>query len=130
MLPSWTGKATTLAGCLLVTAALAADQPPTRTAEPAPPDGPAVHARGVVVTPDGRPISGATVVLRAKTGGRMYVSGVRHNRDILARTTTDADGRFAFDGVAIPPRQVEVIDSLRRGQGGAELLAWAWPGPT
>jgi hypothetical protein len=96
-----------------------------RTAEPAPPDGPAVTVRGQVVTPDGRPIGGAAVVLRAKIGGSFYASGLPHNRDVLARTTADKDGRFAFDHIAIPPRLENIITGLMRGDGGVEVLARA-----
>ncbi|HEY1378518.1 MAG TPA: M56 family metallopeptidase, partial [Gemmataceae bacterium] len=96
-----------------------------RTAEPVPADGPAISIAGIVTGPDGRPIAGATVVLRAKIGGHQYSFGVRHNRDILARTTAGADGGFIFKGIGLPPRLEEVIDGLMRGRGGAELLAWA-----
>ncbi|MFO0808338.1 MAG: carboxypeptidase regulatory-like domain-containing protein [Gemmataceae bacterium] len=128
----WLAHAATVGGIVL-TAVIAGAQPPVdakgtavqRTAEPVATDGPTIRIAGVVVTPDGQPVGGATVVLRAKTGGRFYAMGVKHNRDVLARTTADAAGRFTFDGIGIPPRLEEIIESLIRGQGGAELLAWA-----
>ena len=95
-----------------------------RTQEPTLSD-PAITVQGVVLSSAGTPISGATVVLRAKLGGTQYYFGVRHNRDILARTTTDERGKFAFESIGIPPRMADYIDSLRRGAGGAELVAWS-----
>jgi 5-hydroxyisourate hydrolase-like protein (transthyretin family) len=51
--------------------------------------------------------------------------GLTHNRDVLARTTTDKEGRFNLSRIPIPPRMDEIIDSLEAGDGGAEVLAWA-----
>lgn len=101
-----------------------------RTADPVPTTGPTITVQGVIVTPEGTPIDRATVVLRAKIGGQYYSSGVMHNRDVLARTTTDAEGRFRLGGVGIPPRMQTVIQSVLSAQFGGgspavELLAWA-----
>jgi hypothetical protein len=107
----------------------AADPPESpvvvRSAEPAPADGPAISVSGITVGDDGRPIPHATVVLRAKIGGQQYSAGSSHNHDILARTMTDTSGRFAFDRIAVLPRMADNIESLMRGKGGAEVLAWA-----
>jgi hypothetical protein len=95
----------TILGCILFSAALAVGQsgtPPARTRaeqdeseaasdvttegavertdDPAPAS-PAITASGFVVSPDGRPVAGANVVLRSKIGGTQYWFGVRHNRD-------------------------------------------------
>jgi beta-lactamase regulating signal transducer with metallopeptidase domain/uncharacterized GH25 family protein len=141
-------KILAVAACLALTAALAGGQPVgfeaaavdgpavreersnqagvQRTAEPVPAQGPAITIAGVVVTPDGKPVREATVILRAKIGGQWYPGGTpKNNRDVLARTMTDTDGRFAFDKVGIPPRMENVIARLLAGRGGAELLAWA-----
>jgi protocatechuate 3,4-dioxygenase beta subunit len=119
----WLVGATTL--CLLAVVVPRATPAVERTAEPVPPDGPAIRVGGVVVTPDGKPARGAMVVLRAKTAGQQHSIGMKHDRDVLARTTTDAAGGFAFDGIGIPPRLEGIIDSLLREAGGVELLAWA-----
>jgi hypothetical protein len=100
----------------------AADEP---AAEPVPKNGPAIGASGIVVTPEGEPIAQASVFLRAKIGGLQYTFGLRHNRDLLARTTTDKDGQFAFKDVGIPPRLEDQIEALLRGDAAAELIAWA-----
>jgi beta-lactamase regulating signal transducer with metallopeptidase domain/protocatechuate 3,4-dioxygenase beta subunit len=101
-----------------------------RSIEPAAPDGPAITLAGVVVTPDAKPVKDASVVLRAKINGRWYPGRTgdptgRSNRDVLARLKTDALGRFAFDKVAIPPRMEDVITTLLKDEGGADVLAWA-----
>src|SRR5436190_1930561 len=109
----------------LLAALLSASPPIERSREPAPADGPAITVRGVLVTPEGQPLAGASVLLRAKTGGSFYHIGVRHNRDVLARTTSDERGSFAFDKIAIPLRLGGEIESLRRGTGGAQMVAIA-----
>lgn len=102
-----------------------AAEPVERTPEPVAADGPAISIAGVVVNPEGQPIAGASVFLRAKIGGQQYTSGLRHNRDLLARTRTSADGRFAFEKVVIPPRMEDQIQQLMRTEAGAELIVWA-----
>jgi hypothetical protein len=94
------------------------------SAEPAPADGPAIRLNGIVTSLDNRPVAGAQVVLRAPIGGHQYTSGLRHNRDVLARTTSDRAGKFDFGRVPVPPRFAELIEQLMRGAGGAELVAW------
>jgi len=110
---------------VLVALALSSSPAVELTKEPAPSDGPAITVRGLTVDPEGRPLPGATVYLRAKIAGQFYSLGLDHNRDVLARTTTDEQGGFAFDKIAIPPRLSEAIDRLIRGEGGAELVAVA-----
>jgi protocatechuate 3,4-dioxygenase beta subunit len=95
-----------------------------RTTEPVPGDGLAISVQGVVLATDNKPVKGATVVLRAKQNG-FYPSTMRHGRDIFARTRSDPSGRFAFNNIVIPVRFANVIDSLVRGRGEAEVLAWA-----
>jgi len=109
----------------LFLAAIFSAPPVERTQDPAPANAPAITVRGELVTPEGQPLAGATVYLRAKTGGRQYHMGVVHNRDVLARTKSDEQGAFAFDSVAIPPRLADNIESLLRGNGGAEIVALA-----
>lgn len=87
-------------------------------------DAPAINVKGTVVTADGKPVRGASVVLRAKMGGQNYTTGLLHNRDVLAGAVTDADGRFEFKNVAISLRMTRIIESLIQNQGGAELVAW------
>lgn len=95
------------------------------TEEPVPDDAPKVSTRGIVRTIEGERIAGATVVLRAKLGGTFYHMGVQHNRDILARTTTDDQGQFVFDDIPIPIRMDRTISSLISGNGGAEVIAFS-----
>jgi hypothetical protein len=110
---------------LLLAAIFSAPPAVERTREPAPADGPAITVRGELVTPEGQPVAGATVFLRAKIGGQFYNLGLKHNRDVLAQTTTGEEGTFAFDKVAIPPRMVGSIELLRGGNAGAEIVAYA-----
>jgi beta-lactamase regulating signal transducer with metallopeptidase domain len=98
--------------------------PVTLTSEPAP-NQPAISVSGTVRDAAGRPLAGATVVLRANLGGVQYAMGLQHARDVLARTKTDDLGRYKFSGVGLPPRLVDAIDELRRGKPGAQVLAWA-----
>jgi beta-lactamase regulating signal transducer with metallopeptidase domain len=98
--------------------------PVTLTSEPAPSQ-PAITVSGTVRDAAGRPLAGATVVLRANLGGVQYAMGLQHARDVLARTKTDDLGRYKFSGVGLPPRLVDAIDELRRGKPGAQMLAWA-----
>lgn len=95
-----------------------------RTREPAPADGVALRVHGRVITSAGAPLPGAHVVLRAKIGGQQYTSGLQHNRDVLARTTTNAQGRFFLPDVGIPLRLGEVINNLQRGNAAVQLLVW------
>jgi protocatechuate 3,4-dioxygenase beta subunit len=95
------------------------------TKEPTPPDGPSISVVGTILSPDGKPVPGASVVLRAKVGGTQYVTGVAHNRDILARTKTSPDGRFIFRRIAIPLRMVDTIEKLKAREEGAEIVAWS-----
>jgi beta-lactamase regulating signal transducer with metallopeptidase domain len=96
-----------------------------RSIDPAPADGPSITVSGVVATPDGKPIGGAELFLRAKIGGTYYSAGSTHNRDVLARTKTNAAGEFAFEKIAVPPRLEQIIDSLLRQQGGAQIVTVA-----
>lgn len=101
--------------------------PPAPRVDTGPVDPDAITVRGVVAGPDDRPLAGATVVLRAQTRG-MYASGFaedNHNHDILARSTTEGDGRFVFTKVGVPARFHENLDRLRLQEGGAEVVAWA-----
>src|SRR5258707_1158640 len=70
------------------TVAAAEQEPPRvqRTAEPVAPNGPAIRVGGTVVTPDGKPLRGATVILRAKEP--THEPGARFHRDVLAETVT------------------------------------------
>ncbi|MEJ7594033.1 MAG: M56 family metallopeptidase [Planctomycetaceae bacterium] len=90
--------------------------------DPSPAD-PAISVAGIVTDTDGTPLAGMQVVLRAKVDG-WYAWPMRHVRDVLARTTTNAKGRFAFSGIGIPPRMIKVLEDLRAGKSGAELIVW------
>ncbi len=137
------GGTTAIVGCMLLMAMLAAGwlvptsaegiqekvvvgQAPLAvqlTAEPVPADGPAISVGGVVLTPEGKPVEGAVVILHMKNN--VYWMGLKHNHDVLARTTSNARGQFTFEKIAIPPRHDRYIRTLFAGEGGAELLAWA-----
>ncbi len=95
------------------------------TDEPVSEHGPTLSVRGTVVTASGERIRGATIILRAKINGQHYANGLRHNRDILAETNADQNGRFLLGGVPIPLRMRESITSLVLGRGGAEIVAFA-----
>jgi hypothetical protein len=123
----------TFANCLVFGAALQAPAVPSKppiilSAVPTQVDGPAISVGGIVEAPDGKPVAGAPVLLRLKMGGRSYSGGMTGNRDVLARTTTDAAGRFAFEKIGIPLRCGDLIRSLIGQNGGAELdvLAKGW----
>ena len=91
---------------------------------PSPAD-PAISVAGVVTDTDGTLLAGMQVVLRAKVAGtHQYALAIRCVRDVLARTTTNGDGRFAFSGIGIPPRMTSVLEDLRAGKSGAELVVW------
>jgi protocatechuate 3,4-dioxygenase beta subunit len=96
-----------------------------RSAEPAPRDGPQLNLAGRVIDEAGEPVPGATVYLRAKIGGTQYINGLSHNRDVLARTTTNRAGRFLLPNIAIPPRLDETISNLALGQPSVELVVVA-----
>jgi hypothetical protein len=97
-----------------------------RSPEPVADDAPTIRVSGVVVNPAGKPIEGAPVILRARRPNRLgYQPGLRNAGDVLARTTTDAAGRFAFDKIGIPLRYAELIHHLLEGNGGVEVLTWA-----
>ena len=85
-------------------------------AEPVAANGPAITAGGVVVAPGGQPIPGATVILRIEDP-YFYSMGVTNNRDTLAETRTDADGRFQFEKIGIPPRHERQINQLLANKG-------------
>ena len=93
------------------------------TRDPAPAE-PSISASGLVTDENGKPLAGMHVVLRAHLMTHQYAWAFPHTRDVLARTTTDANGNFGFDRIGIPPRMVEAIDKLRQGKLGAHLLAW------
>ena len=89
------------------------------------PASPAISVTGIVTDTDGTPLAEMQVVLRAKIdGSHQYAWAIRHNRDVLARTTTNAEGRFAFIGIGIPPRMIDAIADLRAGKSGAQLVVW------
>jgi protocatechuate 3,4-dioxygenase beta subunit len=111
--------------CMSLALARSAElMPVTVTNEPAS-GTPAITTRGVITDATGTPLTGATVVLRANLGGIQYAGGMEHCRDVLARTTTNKLGEFAFENIAIPPRLVKSIAQLHKGEPGAQVLAWA-----
>lgn len=87
------------------------------TKEPTPENGPRLRVRGTVVNLNGNPIEQATIVLRATAAGS--------HPPLLARTTTDANGRFTLNEVPLPLRLERNITNLISGHGGAEILAYA-----
>lgn len=98
----------------------------SREPSPLTADSPKVSVSGSVSDRAGNPLTGADVVLRVSVGGVRYGSGgFPHARDVLARSVTDAQGRFRFDQIAIPPRFTDAIRALAQGEVGAQLLVWA-----
>ena len=92
--------------------------------DPSPTD-PAISVAGIVTDTDGKPLVGMQVVLRGKIAGSFsYAFTIQHVRDVLARTTTNTEGRFAFSGIGIPPRMIDAIADLRAGKAGAEVVVW------
>lgn len=87
------------------------------TNEPVPENGPKLRVRGTVVASDGKPVESATIILQASSStGRSA---------FLARTRTDANGRFTMAEVPIPLRLSQAITSLIIGDGGAQIVAFA-----
>src|SRR5262249_25580552 len=78
---------------------------------------------GTILSPGGEPVPGATVVLRAELGTEPYE--VKVDRDILARTKTNSDGRFILRRIGVPLRMFAVIEKLSIHEGGAEIVAWS-----
>jgi beta-lactamase regulating signal transducer with metallopeptidase domain len=95
-----------------------------RSAEPVAADAPAITVSGVVVTPEGKPVPEAIVLLRAESP-HFYSMGLQHGRQLLAETRTDAQGRFLLEKIGIPLRHASQIKQLLANQGGARLLVWA-----
>jgi|GEM_PF-1828473 len=92
--------------------------------DPSPAD-PAISVAGIVTDTDGKPLAGMEVVLCDKATSRSrYKSNLRRFPDVLARTTTNDQGRFAFNSIGIPPRMTDTVAKLRAGTSGAELLIW------
>ena len=86
---------------------------------------PAISVAGVVTDTEGEPLGGMHVVLKARLeASHHYAWELGHNRDVLARTSTTADGRFEFAGIGIPPRMTSAIAKLKGGEQGAQLLVW------
>ncbi len=74
--------------------------------------GKAQSLRGRVVAPDGSPVEGAELRVEDQLGQRDFsmlteVPGVARFHAGNARTTSDAEGRFALEG--LPPRQVYLL---------------------
>lgn len=103
----------------------AAMNPVVLSEDPSPPQT-TIAVAGTVRNADGQAMSDVPVVLRANLGGIQYAStAFPHTRDVLARTTTNSQGEFRFTDIGIPPRMDEIINKLRRGDAGAQLLCWS-----
>jgi hypothetical protein len=87
-----------------------------------------VSVRGDVRDTSGKPVSGAAVYLRERPVSRTSLSWHPTRTRNLARARTDDQGRFAFDGVPLPPPEGTWRDSsypldvIVRAEGYA--LAW------
>lgn len=68
---------------------------------------PRLTVAGKVVNAEGQPVSGAQVVLREWSSYRRGEEPFAPVQDILAKTTTDAQGEFRFQDVATRPFQRE-----------------------
>ena len=96
----------------------------TLSQEPAPAS-PSISVEGRVVDKAGQPLPEMNVVLRGQVRStHQYCNGLGHYRDVLAKTKTDAEGKFSFSGIGVPPRMIEVLSKLRSGDAGAQLLVW------
>ncbi|MGD9634220.1 MAG: carboxypeptidase regulatory-like domain-containing protein [Pirellulales bacterium] len=87
-----------LVRCVLLAAPVAAFG-----ADPAPQPPVSISSLGRVVDPAGKPVAGARVVLREWSGIRYSEDVYSTKSDVLAETTSDADGNFRFDHVQAPP---------------------------
>ena len=85
--------------------------------EPTRDNGPHLRIRGTVMNSQGKRIRGASIILRAPLS--------RSKPDLLARSTTDANGRFTLNEIPIPLRMDTVVSNLISGFGGAQVLAFA-----
>ncbi|HRX78494.1 MAG TPA: carboxypeptidase regulatory-like domain-containing protein, partial [Pirellulaceae bacterium] len=84
------------------------------------PSHPQISARGRVLTSDGQPHPGSRVVLRASSTPATV--GLIEFHDVIAETMADEQGRFVFDHVSIPLTMNRVVEDLRRGQRGADIV--------
>jgi beta-lactamase regulating signal transducer with metallopeptidase domain/protocatechuate 3,4-dioxygenase beta subunit len=142
--PIFTTAMVVAIGCMGLTIATAQPtQPPTSTSreqsavntdsleplnkviiseEPSPPD-PSISVSGIVIDTNGNPLNEIEVVLCEKATTRTsHRTTLKRFPDVLARTTTNNRGRFAFDKIGIPPRMTDTIANLRAGVPGATLL--------
>ncbi|HVU88480.1 MAG TPA: carboxypeptidase regulatory-like domain-containing protein [Pirellulales bacterium] len=107
------------------TAPSARPAPPVETtSEPVGADAPTISIAGTVVNEQGAPVRLATVVLRAKIGGHLYVMALRSNRDVIARTRSDIAGHFRFEQVRVPSRLAAEIFAGRQ-ESSVEVIAWS-----
>ncbi len=66
----------------------------------------------------------ATVLLRAKIGGHLYVMALPSNRDVIARTRSDIAGHFRYEQIRVPSRLAAAIFSGAQ-ESGIEVIAWS-----
>ena len=90
--------------------------------EPIPEDGPKLNVHGTVVTFQGERIADAEVTLLGDVNGTSTAISPLQYGDVLARTATDANGRFIFSNVPIPLRLQDAISKLTAGAAGAGQL--------
>lgn len=102
-------------------AARAARPPVVLRDEPIPEDAPKLNVHGTVVSPTGERLAGVEVALVADVGGSLAAISPLQAGDVLARTATDAHGRFVFSNVPLPPRMREAIAELTAGTDGGRL---------
>ncbi len=100
-----------LLSCLFVVIAFGEDKKPET-----------VTLTGKVVSTGGKPVAGASVEFRSDLVGRDKPDiGVQDMDDLLATTTTDEKGEFAFRNVAVP----RVAQNVHRNVGLGYMLARA-----
>jgi|GEM_PF-5628296 len=89
-------------------------------------DGATISVNGSVATTDGSPVADALVFLQPH-----YISYRWQHRltngppTLIGRSTTDPDGTFRFDKVAIPSHLSGVATAFQQGYCGATLFIWA-----
>ena len=91
--------------------------------EPVLADGPVLNVSGTVLDHTGAPVANADVTLRIKGSGVSNFTLRKHN--LIAQTTTNAQGEFRFDHVGIPPRHCFFMEQLHWGRDAVVVIVRA-----
>lgn len=82
-----------------------------------------ISLHGTIVNSSGDPQPGTRVLLRAASTPSLV--GLIDYADVIAETTSDAAGRFAFDRARVPASMTRVVEQLDNHQRGADVIALA-----